>query len=71
MDGSTDGWKLNRINAGPPYRVEVFGPYSIPQVCDECGTVALSGPNGSIASPSIEHAEALCRMANAGELESI
>lgn len=71
IDGSTEGWKLNRINVGPPYAVQPFGPYAIPQVCDERGTVALSGPCGAIASPTIEHAKELCRMANAGELERI
>lgn len=63
------GWRLNRINLGPPYVVELVGPYTLPQVCDEHGTVALRGPTGAVFCSTVEQAQALCDMANAGELD--
>jgi hypothetical protein len=75
------GWKLNRINCGPPYRVECikYGPEygsvsvreSPPQVVDARGTVALSGPGGAVFCWTLEQAEDLCRQANHGELERV
>lgn len=64
-----DGWRLNRINCGPPFHVELVGPYRLPQVEDARGTCALTGPNGAVFCARIEQAEELCRAANAGELE--
>lgn len=64
-------WKLNRINAGPPYMVDIVGPYRIPQVCDMRGTVAVVGPGGAVFCASHEEAKAVCDAANAGELEKI
>lgn len=61
-------WKLNHINCGPPFRVELVGPYKLPQVCDARGVVAVSGPNGAVFLSSIEDANKLCELANNGEL---
>lgn len=62
-------WKLNQIGAGPPYMVDIVGPYRLPQVCDMRGTVAVVGPNGAVFCASHEEAKAVCDAANAGELE--
>lgn len=72
-----EDWRLNRINAGPPFHVETikYGTQythareSLPQVCDERGVVALSGPNGSVFCATREQAERLCELANAGMLD--
>lgn len=72
-----EGWRLNRINSGPPFHVETikYGPQythsreSLPQVCDERGVVALSGPGGAVFCATREQAEQLCELANAGTLE--
>jgi hypothetical protein len=77
ISDSAEGWRLNRINAGPPYRVETikYGPQythmteSPPQVCDARGTVAMSGPGGAVFCLTHTQAEALCALANAGQLE--
>jgi hypothetical protein len=69
-DGLT-GWKLNRINCGAPYSVDIVGPYKLPQVCDARGTVAVSGPGGAVFCHTLEQAEELCRMANDGDLEVV
>lgn len=73
------GWFLNRINAGPPFHVETikYGPQyvhqreSFPKVCDVRGTVALCGPKGAVFCTTVEQAEQLCELANAGMLDSI
>lgn len=64
-----EGWRLNRINCGAPYHVEMVGPYQLPQVDDGRGVCALSGPDGAVFCTSVEQAAELCRRANAGELE--
>lgn len=72
-----EGWRLNGINAGPPFHVETikYGPQythvreSLPQVCDARGVVALSGPNGAVFCVTREQADQLCELANAGMLE--
>lgn len=64
------GWRLNRINVGPPYRVESVGRWCLPQVQDRLGTVAMSGPDGAVFCDDLMQAEELCRMANDGELPS-
>lgn len=66
----TTGWRLNRINCGAPFHVDTSLKLG-PQVCDERGVVALSGPNGAVFCASQEQADELCRMANAGELETV
>lgn len=71
INGDLNGWRINRINIGPPYHVELVGPYQLPQVEDERGVVALSGPDGAVFCDSVEQAEELCRRANAGELEVV
>lgn len=76
-NGAMDGWRINLINCGAPFRVETikYGPQygdvreSSPQVCDERGVVALSGPDGAVFCSSHEQASALCELANAGKLE--
>lgn len=68
IDPSLTGWSIDRINCGPPYRVELVGPYELPQVCDERGVVALTGPDGAVFCASIEQAESLCAQANDGLL---
>ena len=78
IDASTEGWRLNRINAGPPYHVEAiqYGPHyakirqSPPQVVDARGTVAITR-EGAVFCATWEQAESLCAAANAGELERI
>jgi hypothetical protein len=65
----TEGWRLNRINSGPPFHVEIVGPYNLAQVCDECGVVALSGPGGAAFCSTREQADRLCELANAGMLD--
>jgi len=64
-----DGWRLNRINCGKPFHVEMVGPYKFPQVCDERGCAAVSGPSGAVFCRTKEQADILCEMANSGELE--
>jgi hypothetical protein len=71
INGELRNWKINRLNVGPPFRVEVFGPYSMIAVCDERGTNALSGPDGAVLCASMEQAKELCAMANSGELECV
>lgn len=71
INPSLAGWRLNRINCGPPFHVESVGPCALPQVCDARGTVALSGPNGAVFCSTVEQADELCRMANAGELPPV
>lgn len=71
INPTIEGWRLNRINCGPPFHVESVGPWKLPQVEDARGTCALSGPNGAVFCSSVEQAEELCRMANAGALESV
>lgn len=66
-----EGWRLNRINCGPPYHVEIVGPYRLAQVCDERGTVALGGPNGAVFCATREQADQLCELANTGMLEHL
>lgn len=66
-----EGWRLNRINAGPPFHVEIVGPYRLAQVCDERGTVALSGPDGAVFCATREQADRLCELANAGTLDRV
>lgn len=63
-----EGWRLNRINIGPPYVVDTVGPYKLAQVCDERGVVAVSGPGGAVFCATHELAEKLCELANAGLL---
>lgn len=65
-----EGWKTNLISY-PPYRVELMGPYKYPQVVGANGTVGLSGPGGAICQASIEQAEQLCELANAGLLPKV
>ena len=67
----TEGWRLNRINSGPPVHVEIVGPYKLAQVCDARGVVALSGPGGSVFCSSRDQADQLCELANAGMLDRI
>lgn len=81
MAAALTGWKLNRINVGPPYRVQMAGPWQLPQVVDARGTVAVSrggavfcgimnlSDDGPAFVPDHELAEALCAAANAGTLE--
>lgn len=64
-------WRLNCINAGSPYRVELVGPYRLPQVADKAGGCALSGPDGAVFCQTAEQAEHLCALANAGKLERV
>ena len=74
-----EGWRLNRINAGPPFHVETikYGPQythmreSPPQVCDAREVVCLSGPGGAVFCATREQAEQLCDLANAGMLDRI
>ncbi|SBV37803.1 hypothetical protein STPYR_12746 [uncultured Stenotrophomonas sp.] len=74
-----EGWRLNRINAGPPFHVETikYGPQythmreSPPQVCDARGVVALSGTGGAVFCSTREQADRLCELANAGMLDRI
>lgn len=66
MQSEVEGWRLNRINSGPPFHVEIVGPYKLPQVCDARGTVALSGPGGAVFCATREQADQLCELANAG-----
>ncbi len=68
--GGLEGWRLGRPSVGP-FHVEEVGPYRLLQVCDERGHAALSGPGGAVFCASLEEAEALCRAANAGELERV
>jgi hypothetical protein len=67
----TEGWRLNRINSGPPFHVEIVGPYNLAQVCDERGVVALSGHGGAVFCSTQEQADRLCELANAGMLDRI
>lgn len=69
-NGFLEGWRINRIGF-PPYRVELVGPYELPQVTGANGVVALSGPHGAVFQASIEQAEELCKLANAGQLEKV
>lgn len=66
-----EGWRLNRINSGPPFHVEIVGPYKLAQVCDERGVVALSGPAGAVFCATREQADRLCELANAEMLDRI
>lgn len=68
ISDSEQGWRLNRINCGPPYRVDIVGPYQLAQVCDARGVVALSGPDGAVFCGSRELADRLCERANEGTL---
>jgi hypothetical protein len=67
----TEGWRLNRINVGPPYHVELVGPYKLTQVEDARGNGALSGTDGAVFCATPELAVRLCEMANAGILDRI
>jgi len=69
---SHDGewWRLNAINAGPPYHVALVGPWALAQVEDALGTVALVGPHGAVFCATRQQAEQLCVLANAGLLDS-
>lgn len=69
IDQSLEGWRLNRINCGPPFYVDTS--LFMPQVCDVRGVVAISGPDGAVFCAGISQAEELCRRANAGELELV
>lgn len=79
VDPSLEGWKVNRINLGPPYKVDFIertygalkGKKLFPHVADEIGTVALSGPGGAVWCATVEQAQALCDAANAGKLEKV
>lgn len=66
---ATEGWKVNRINIGPPYAVRLVGPWRLPQVVDRGGTVALSGPGGAVFCASEDQANTLLAKLAAGELE--
>ena len=68
ISNSKTGWKLNRINYGKPYHVELVGPYKLPQVNDSRGTVALTN-NGAVFCSSVTQANRLCALANADRLE--
>lgn len=70
INESLQGWKINRISVAP-YHVEVIGPYKLPQVTGRNGVVGLCGPGGAVFQHSIEQAEELCKLANAGELERV
>ncbi len=70
INGFPKGWRINRIGV-PPYRVELVGPYELPQVTGANGVVGLSGPDGAVFQSSIEQAEKLCKLANAGQLEKV
>lgn len=64
-----DDWKINKISLGPPYHVELVGPYKLPQVEDSRGVVALSGKDGAVFCATEEQANVLCELANAGKLQ--
>jgi hypothetical protein len=68
MSSSRSGWKLNRINCGKPYRVELTGPYKYPQVVDSRGGAAITN-NGAVFCGSTTQANRLCALANADRLE--
>lgn len=68
VSNSRKGWALNRINCGKPYHVELVGPYKLPQVEDSRGTVALSGPGGSVFCMTETQSRRLCALANGGRL---
>ena len=78
MSDLLDGWRLNRINIGPPYHVETikYGEQykymreSCPQVCDSRGNVAITH-NGAVFCVTREQAEILCERANRGELDKV
>ena len=68
VSNGVQGWTLNGIQGGGPYSVHLVGPWKLPQVQDPLGTVAVSGPEGAVFCASLDEAETLCKLANAGEL---
>ena len=71
VSDSIEGWRINLINIGPPYVIDIVGNMELPQVCDERLVVALSGPGGAVFCASMQQAQLLCDMANAGKLERV
>lgn len=70
ISNARSGWKLNRINCGKPYHVELVGPYKLPQVEDRLGTAALSN-NGAVFCRSETQAKRLCALANGDRLQKV
>ena len=63
-------WKINKTSVGPPYHVELVGPYKLSQVEDRLGFSDISSPNGAVfQSPT--NARRLCALANASRLEHL
>lgn len=65
---SLDEWRVGLHHSGPPYHVEIVGPWKLPQVCDRHGVAALSGPEGAVFCGTLKQAEYLCELANDGKI---